>query len=186
MPDETRRPTLNSQAEMRGRGLSCLQEKSEVVSPPKRYSSLVIWFGQRHGVSPTCCVASPIRMDTQMERHDGLRSCSCVCATIVDGRERFSGCRWSHPECGRRWLRFGIGLEIGPFLFCFRCLTYFLFTDMPHLPHSQKKEELSGSEGWGPKGWEARNFVLFFPLPLPFFSVCLSLGVFSWNFGGVV
>ena len=52
-----------------------------------------------------------------------------------------------------------------------------------------------GPEGWGPEGWGtkpsggpkggAQNFALFFPLPPPFRSFCVSLGVFSWNFGGV-
>ena len=40
-----------------------------------------------------------------------------------------------------------------------------------------------GSEGWGPEGWRAQNFALFFPLPPR--SFCVSLGVFSLNFGGV-
>ena len=46
-----------------------------------------------------------------------------------------------------------------------------------------------GLEGWGgPKGGEAQHFALLFPLPLSsslFFSLSLSLGVFSLNFGGV-
>ena len=43
-----------------------------------------------------------------------------------------------------------------------------------------------GPEGWwGPDGWEAQNFALFFPLPLHFRSFCLSLCVFPWFFGGV-
>ena len=53
-------------------------------------------------------------------------------------------------------------------------------------------------EGWGPGGWEgpeggprrvgprrAQNFALFFPSPALIFVLFLSLGVFSWNFGGV-
>ena len=31
----------------------------------------------------------------------------------------------------------------------------------------------------------AQNFALFFPSPAPFRSFCVSLGVFSLNFGGV-
>ena len=41
-------------------------------------------------------------------------------------------------------------------------------------------------KGGGPEGWEAQNFVLFFPRP-PLFSFFLPLlGVVSWNFGGVI
>ena len=40
-------------------------------------------------------------------------------------------------------------------------------------------------KGGAPKGGEAQNFALFFPFPPPFRSFCVSLGVFSWNFGGV-
>ena len=64
-----------------------------------------------------------------------------------------------------------------------------------------------GPEGWGPEGWGAQNFALFFPPPAHIFilffslqgssrlfflspdafsSFFLSLGVFSWNFGGVL
>ena len=48
-----------------------------------------------------------------------------------------------------------------------------------------KPRKKSGPEGWGAEGWGAQNFALLFPLPPPFRSFCLSLGVFSWNFGGV-
>ena len=51
-------------------------------------------------------------------------------------------------------------------------------------PDLQKtRRTKSNSEGWGPERWEAQNFA-FFPLPPPFRSFCVSLGVFSWNFGG--
>ena len=43
-----------------------------------------------------------------------------------------------------------------------------------------------GPEGWDPEGWGAQNFALFFPFPPTFRSHCVSLGVFSWNFGGVL
>ena len=40
--------------------------------------------------------------------------------------------------------------------------------------------------GGGPEGWGAQNFALFFSVSRSHFrSFCLSLGVFSWNFGGV-
>ena len=43
-----------------------------------------------------------------------------------------------------------------------------------------------GPEGWGPEGWGAQNFALFFPSPAhKIRSFLPSLGVFSWNFGGV-
>ena len=46
---------------------------------------------------------------------------------------------------------------------------------------------MGGTKGGGPEGWEAEIFALFLPLPPHFrsFSLSLSLGVFSWNFGGV-
>ena len=42
-------------------------------------------------------------------------------------------------------------------------------------------------EGWGGggEGWEAQNFALFSLSRPQFRSFCLSLSVFSWNFGGV-
>ena len=43
-----------------------------------------------------------------------------------------------------------------------------------------------GSERWGPRrvgGAKISRF--FFPFPPPFRCFCVSLGVFSWNFGGV-
>ena len=45
-----------------------------------------------------------------------------------------------------------------------------------------------GPEGWGPEGWGgAPNFALFFSVSHhQFRSFCLSLCVFSWNFGGVL
>ena len=46
--------------------------------------------------------------------------------------------------------------------------------------------EKVGPEGWGPEGWApAQISRFFFPFPPPFRSFCVSLGVFSWNFGGV-
>ena len=42
-----------------------------------------------------------------------------------------------------------------------------------------------GPEGWGPEGWGPKISRFFFPFPPPFRSFCVSLGVFSWNFGGV-
>ena len=41
-----------------------------------------------------------------------------------------------------------------------------------------------GSKGGGPEGSGAQNFALF-SLPPHFYFFLLSLGVFSWNFGGV-
>ena len=44
-----------------------------------------------------------------------------------------------------------------------------------------------GPEGWGPEGWGAQNFALFLPFPATVsLFLCLSLWVFSWNFGGVL
>ena len=43
-----------------------------------------------------------------------------------------------------------------------------------------------GSNGGGAEGWGTQNFALFFPSPAAkFVSFLPSLGVFSWNFGGV-
>ena len=42
-----------------------------------------------------------------------------------------------------------------------------------------------GAEGWGPKGGEPKVSRFFFLFPPPFRSFCVSLVVFSWNFGGV-
>ena len=41
-------------------------------------------------------------------------------------------------------------------------------------------------EGWGPEGWEAQNFRVFSSLSHHLRSFCVSLGVFSLNFDGVV
>ena len=51
-------------------------------------------------------------------------------------------------------------------------------------------------KGWGPKGWGPEGGApkgggpkisrFFFPFPPPFRCFCVSLGVFSWNFGGVL
>ena len=53
-----------------------------------------------------------------------------------------------------------------------------------------KPRKSRGPKGWGPRraeGWRARNFALFFPSPAAHFrSFFLSLGVISWNFGGVL
>ena len=48
-----------------------------------------------------------------------------------------------------------------------------------------------GLEGWAqkggaPKGGGAKISRFFFPFPPPFRCFCVSLGVFSWNFGGVL
>ena len=49
-----------------------------------------------------------------------------------------------------------------------------------------REPERRGPEGWGPGGWEAQNFALFFSLSRrKIRSFLPSLGVFSWNFGGV-
>ena len=53
------------------------------------------------------------------------------------------------------------------------------------------RPEWWGAEGWGPKRWCPRvgcpKFrAFFFLLPLHFYSFFLSLGIFSWNFGGVL
>ena len=42
-----------------------------------------------------------------------------------------------------------------------------------------------GPEGRGPERQGAQNFALFFLSRSHFRSFCVSLGVFSWNFGGV-
>ena len=39
-------------------------------------------------------------------------------------------------------------------------------------------------KGGAPKGGGPKIPRFFFPLPPPFRSFCVSLGVFSWNFGG--
>ena len=54
---------------------------------------------------------------------------------------------------------------------------------------------VGGPEGWAPKGGAPKggapkggapkSSLFFFPFPPPFRSFCLSLGVFSLNFGGV-
>ena len=40
-------------------------------------------------------------------------------------------------------------------------------------------------EKWGPEGWEAQNFALFSLSRHKIRSFLPSLGVFSWNCGGV-
>ena len=42
-----------------------------------------------------------------------------------------------------------------------------------------------GSEGWDPEGGVPKIPRFFIPFPPPFRSFCVSLGVFSWNVGGV-
>ena len=41
-------------------------------------------------------------------------------------------------------------------------------------------------KGWGPEGGGPKISRFFFPFPPPFRCFCVSLGVFSWNFGGVL
>ena len=43
-----------------------------------------------------------------------------------------------------------------------------------------------GPERVGPEGWGPKISRFFFPFPPPFRCFCVSLGVFSWNFGGVL
>ena len=59
----------------------------------------------------------------------------------------------------------------------------FLGSDVCHggAPKGRSKTQ----KKWGPEGWGAKHFALFFPSPAPIFALFLSLSAFSWNFGGV-
>ena len=53
-------------------------------------------------------------------------------------------------------------------------------------PKSKKNKHPSGPRRVGPRRVRGPKFRAFFPLPPPFRSFCVSLGVFSWNFGGLL
>ena len=77
--------------------------------------------------------------------------------------------------------------DFGP-NWCFSLLAYVFKKKKKQQDEKKSIEEhdtLRGPEGWGPEGWGAQHFRAFFPLPPPFRSLCVSLGVFSSNFGAV-
>ena len=49
----------------------------------------------------------------------------------------------------------------------------------------ERERRRVGARTVGPRRGGGQHFALFFPLPPPFSLFFLSLGVFSWNFGGV-
>ena len=74
------------------------------------------------------------------------------------------------------------------FFVIFNCLVFFYASQGPKPSGGPKGggPKGGGPEGWGPEGWGAQNFALFFlSLPPEISFFLLSLGVFSWNFGGV-
>ena len=111
-----RRHKETTYPELAGRGgrarLVVIAGESEVVSPPKRLSSSATWLGPKHVVSPTCCVGEP-------DPHGHADGAPCWVAQLLvrlPPRCWTGALQWVSMVPSRvwpRWLRFGIGLEIG-------------------------------------------------------------------------